>query len=113
MTSVDLLFLHSATVEPFLGSGPTGPSYGPPVVLSGLLDDGLMQVAMTNGFGSTSGGSQLVSKTTFYTALENIGSLPVGSRLTCNERSMTVTGTRRRDGSWLMAAASHLEVDCE
>lgn len=104
--SVALLFLHTATVEPFLGSGPTGPSYGPPVTLSGLLDDGLMQTP-------TEGGYQLVSKTTFYTGLENVESFPVRSRISCNGRQMSVSAVRRRDGGWLLAAASFLEVDVE
>lgn len=106
MSNVDLMFMHEAVVEPFLGTTPTGKSYGPPVTLSGLLDDGLMQTP-------TEGGYQLVSKTTFFTHLSNADSLPVGSRLTCNDRQMTVSGSRRRDGGWLLAGASHLEVDVE
>lgn len=102
--SVDQLFLHTATVEPYLGSSPTGPRYGAPVTFSGFLDDGLVQTP-------TAGGVQLVSKTTFYTDLANAESFPVNSRLTCNGRSMVVTGIRRRDGSWMLGAATHLEVD--
>lgn len=103
--TVAALFMHEAAVEPYLGSGPTGPRYGAPVTLSGLLDDGLMQTP-------ESGGVQLVSKTTFYTALSNADVVPVNSRLTCNGRSMVVTEVRRRDGGWLLGVASHLEVDC-
>lgn len=105
MTSVALLFLHTATVEPYLGSGPTGPRYGTAVTLRGLLDDGLMQTP-------EAGGVQLVNKTTFYTALENVASFPVNSKLSCNGRDMVVTAIRRRDGGWLLGAASHLEVEC-
>lgn len=105
MTGVDLLFMHTATVQKYLGSGPTGPSYGPPVVLPGLLDDGLMRTPEP-------GGVQLVNKTTFFTDLANTDAVPVNSRLTCNGRSMVVTAIRRRDGGWLLGAASHLEVDC-
>lgn len=105
MTGVSMMFMHAATVEPYLGSSPSGPRYGPAVTLAGLLDDGLMQTP-------EAGGSQLVSKTTFYTDLGNDASFPVGSRLTCNGRSMIVTEVRRRDGGSLLSAASHLEVDC-
>lgn len=97
--------MHSASVEPYLGSSPSGPRYGAPVTVPGLLDDGLMQTP-------EAGGAQLVSKTTFYTDLANVDSFPVNSRLTCNGRKMVVTQVRRRDGSWILAGASHLEVDC-
>lgn len=105
MSNVDLLFMHAATVEKYLGSGPTGPSYAAPVTLSGLLDDGLEQTP-------EAGGVQLVSKTTFYTDLANADVVPVNSRLTCNGRKMIVTQVRRRDGGWLLGAATHLEVEC-
>ena len=105
MTGVGLLFLHTATVEPYLGGSPTGPRYGSPVILPGLLDDGLMQTP-------EAGGVQLVNKTTFSTDLGNADSFPVGSRLSCNGRSMVVTAIRRRDGGSLLSEVSHLEVDC-
>lgn len=105
MTTVSLLFLHTATVQPYLGSSPTGPRYGAAVTLAGFLDDGLMQTP-------EAGGVQLVNKTTFYTALANVDSFPVNSKLSCNGRDMQVTAVRRRDGGWLLGAASHLEVEC-
>ena len=52
------LFVHTATVETYLGAGAQGDMYGAPVTVKGYLDDGLVRV-------QGAGGEQLVQKATF------------------------------------------------
>lgn len=98
------LFIHTATVSTFTGSGFSGDQYAAPVDVSGFLDDGLV-------LESTTAGERLVSKTMFYTGLENVAVMVPESLVTCNGRNMQVRSVRRRDGGSLLAPASHLEVD--
>jgi len=97
------MFMHTATVETFLGNTPTGPSYADPVQMSGLLDDGVIVE-------DSPGGKQLVNSTKFFTDLSNAEALTPESRFSCNGRSMIVDSIRRRDGGSLLAAVTHLEV---
>ena len=102
--TVAAMFLHSAVVEPFLGAGPTGDTYGPPVTVAGFLDDGVVRV-------QSSEGEQLVQKSVFYTALANATLFLPESRVSVNGRQAPVSMIRRRDGGTLLGAVSHLEVD--
>lgn len=98
------LFVHTATVETFTGAGPSGDTYAAPVVVQGLLDDGLVRV-----LGPT--GEQIVQKSVFYAALTDADKFVPESRVTVNGRPSQVTQVRRRDGGSLFGAVAHVEVD--
>ena len=104
MDLAPLFFTMTASVEPYLGAGPSGDLYGAPVTIKGFLDDGLVLREQTER------GEELVSRTKFYTALGNVGSLPNQSRVTVDGTVAQVTAVRRRDASGF-GGPSHLEVD--
>lgn len=99
-----LFFTMTATVEPYLGAGPTGDLYGPPQPCQGFLDDGLMLREQSDR------GEELVSRTKWYTDLSNVDLFPNQSRVTVNGKQAQVTAVRRRDASGY-GGPSHLEVD--
>lgn len=109
---IELFMIHTASVETYQGAGPTGPVYAAPVDVPCLLEDGLVLAGGASGTGgSSASGQQWVNKTTLYTYLDKAAVLTVSSRLTCNGRSMIVTGMRRKDGGDILADVTHLEVD--
>ena len=98
------LFVHTATVETFLGSGPTGDVYAAPVDVQGYLDDGIVRVQ-----GSTS--EQLVQKATFYAAVADAPKFALESRVTVNGRACQVSALRVRDAGAQFGPVAHVEVD--
>lgn len=103
MDLAPLFFTMSATVEPFLGAGPSGDLYGDAVTVPGFLDDGVV-------LEQTGQGEQLVNRTKFYCDLSQVDNFPPESRVTVNGRAMQVGFVRRRDASGF-GGPSHLEVD--
>ncbi len=101
---ISLFFVHTATVETFLGSGPQGDVYAAPVTVSGYLDDGIVRV-------QTASAEELVQKATFYAGIGDAGVFVPQSRVTVNGRACQVTAVRRREAGALLAAAQHVEVD--
>ena len=100
-----LLKLHTASVQTYLGAGPTGDTYAASVDVKGFLDDGIIRV-------QSSAGEQLEQKSIFYAALSDAAVFVDESRVTVNGRACQVTGVRRRDGGASpLSAAGHVEVD--
>lgn len=96
------LLRHIALVEPYLGAGPFGDTYGPPVEVRCFAEDKRRRVLSTTG-------TQVVSNTTVICPLDT--EIPPGSRVTVNGRTAAVINTMRRDGGGL-PTPDHLEVMC-
>ena len=96
-------FGQTATVETYLGAGPTGDLYAAPVTVMGFLDDGVVREATDHGV-------QLVAQTKWYCALEDADTHTPGSRITVNGRVVYVAKMRRRDAS-SFDGPSHTECD--
>ena len=95
------LLRHTVTLEPLLGEGPFGPTFGPPVPVRCFRDDARRLVRDASG-------AQVVSETTLY--MRPTAACPVGSRVTLDDgRIATVATSARRDGGgW--PTPDHLEV---
>lgn len=103
MTGIAAFFVHTATVETFMGTGAYGDTYAAPVTVAGFLDDGVVLVR-------TGTSEQLVQKSIFYAALTDAAKLVPQSRVTVNGRASFVSEARRRDGGSL-GLPDHVEVD--
>lgn len=104
MSALTALFVHTASVETFLGSSATGDAYAAPVTVMGFLDDGIVRV-------QTSTSEELVQKAMFYAALSDAPTFTLQSRVTVNGRAAQVTAVRERSGATLLSAVEHIEVD--
>lgn len=96
--------VHSATVETFTGTSPTGRVFAAPVTVRGLLDDGLV-------LKQSSAGEQLVQKSVFYADIKDAPKFTPESRITVNGRATRVSAVRRREAGPLFAAVQHVEVE--
>ena len=101
---ISRLFVHTASVETFLGSGPTGDLYAAPVTVKGFLDDGVMRQVVSGG------GEVQVAQTKFYCALSDASKFTPESRVTVNSRVTQVNELHRRDADGF-GGPSHTEVD--
>lgn len=97
-----LFFTMTATVEPYLGAGPTGDLYGPGQECQGFLDEGEQVV---NG----AAGQVVVVQTKWYTALADADLYATDTRVSVNGRVGYVARVNRRDASGF-GGPSHLEV---
>lgn len=112
MSAISVFWIHTASVETFLGAGPTGDTYAPPVPVTGFLDDGLV-------LAQSASGEQLTEKATFFGPLSFVHDgvrlvsaevfLPE-SRVTVNGRAAQVSTRRVRDGGPL-GLPDHIEVN--
>lgn len=91
-------------VEPYLGSGTYGDSYGPPVTVRAIVDDKRKLVRSASG-------EQVVAETTLVCPLSS-PDIPTDSRVTLRGRTTTVITVSRLDGHDL-PVPSHLEVSLE
>lgn len=103
MVALASMFIHTATVETFAGTGAYGDTYMAPVQVQGFLDDGVVLV-------STGTSQQLEQKSIFYAALSDAAKFVPDSRVTVNGRQAWVSSVRRRDGGAL-GLPDHVEVD--
>ena len=112
MSALSRFFVHAATVETFLGAGPTGDTYAAPVSVKGLLDDGVVLVR-------TSAGEQLVQKSIFFGPLtfthEGVWYVSLDvfvpeSQVTVNGKVAQVSEVHLRDGGSI-GLPDHIEVD--
>lgn len=103
MSALDRCWVHTASVETFLGAGPTGDTYAAAVAVKGFLDDGVVLV-------QSAAGEQLVQKTIFFAALSDADKFIPESRVTVNGLAAQVSTVRRRDGGSL-GLPDHIEVD--
>lgn len=103
MSAISVFFIHTATVQTFTGTGPTGDLYAAAVDVKGFLDDGVVLV-------QSSAGEQLVQKSIFYAALSDAAVFVPESRVTVNGRACQVTAVRRRDGGSL-GLPDHCEIE--
>ncbi len=95
------LLVHQVTVEPYLGDGAYGPSYGVPVPVACFLDETTRMVRAKDG-------REITSSSTAYCQLGV--TCPADSRVTLPDgRQTTVIAAMRRDGGTL-PVPSHLEV---
>ena len=91
------MWVHTVTVTPYLGTNlPDGADqYGPPVTVTGFLQDATRLVQGVDG-------SQLVSTgAVFYTAAGNAALFPLGSRVTLPLRTAEVTDVNTNDSGTL------------
>ena len=95
--------VHSASVETYTGSTPTGDGYAAAVTVPGLLDDGLVRVRGANG-------EELVQQVRFYARLQYADVFKPESRVTVNGRVAQVTRVRRREAGGEFALVEHVEV---
>lgn len=91
------------TIEPYLGAGPFGDTYGAAVTVRAVVDDKRRLVR-------NSGGDQVLASTTAYCPLATVA--PVDSRVTVRGRQTIVIASRKLDGH-AMPVPSHVEVSCE
>ena len=96
--------VHTVTVEPFAGPGPTGDTFGAPVPCVGLLEDGVFRE-------QTPEGETLVDRTVFYGDLADAATLVAESRVTLpSGRKCRVQRVRTREAGALFGPVEHLEV---
>lgn len=103
MSALTRFFVHTATVETFLGAGPTGDTYAAPVAVKGFLDDGVVLVR-------SSAGEQLVQKSMFFSELANAAKFIPESKVTINGVASQVKAIRPRDGGSI-GLPDHIEID--
>lgn len=95
------VFRHQAVVEPYLGTGPSGPKYGPAFPLKCYAQDKTRLVRSPDG-------DEVTSTSTVYAQLGPI--VPVKSRVTLPAgRRTTVIASLRHDGGGL-PTPDHLEI---
>jgi hypothetical protein len=94
------LLRHSIVVEPFLGQGGNGPTYGPAVTVRCFRDDARRRVR-------DAAGEQVISETTCYCPPGTVA--PPLSRVTVAGRVAYVITAKVRDGGGL-PTPDHLEV---
>jgi hypothetical protein len=75
MSDLDDMFVHTLTVETYLGEGGTGTLYAAPVDVPCLIDGGVKVVR-------TATGEQLVTNAPVYAPLEHAATLAAESRVT-------------------------------
>jgi hypothetical protein len=98
------LWRHTITVEPLMGNGPSGPVYGPPVTVRGLLRQ---QIRLVRG----PAGDEVTSTSTVYAPLDTVA--PAKSRVTLPDgRRTTVIAAVRQDGGGL-PTPDHMEVQLQ
>lgn len=96
----DWLLRHTATIEPYLGAGPSGALYGPAVTVACFVVETRRMVRDATG-------RQVISGTTVLMGLDQV--CPVESRVGVHGRSSTVLTAARQDGGGL-PTPDHLEV---
>ncbi len=101
---VTQFFTMTASVETYLGAGPTGDLYAAPAVVKGFLDDGVVREV------GPGGAEVLESRTKFYCALSDADKFTPESRVTVDGRPTQVNYVRRRDADGF-GGPSHTEVD--
>jgi hypothetical protein len=95
------LLRHMVTIEPYLGEGANGPTYGPPVTVRAFADEQTRTVRAPDGTTST-------SSATVYARLGT--DAPQQSRVVLpSGRQTTVMAALRRDGGGL-PVPDHLEL---
>lgn len=93
------LLVHSATIEPYEGSGAYGDQYGTPYELP-CYHEGRRQ------FVRASDGTEAVSEGTLYA---NVADIPAGSRVQIlNRETWVITVTTLDDGG--LTGLAHIEV---
>ena len=95
-------YVHTASVEPYLGQDANGPRFGAAVAVRGYLKDNRKLVL-------TSTGEDAVSESTFYTYPANASTFTSDSRVSVNGRKTRVIGVKRHE-SGRLRLPDHLEV---
>lgn len=99
-----LLTTHTVTVEPYAGQSGKGKDlFGPPVTVTGWLDESTHMIRDADG-------DEVVSSATFYTATANAASFPLGSRVTTATRTARVL-TANTNTSGALRLPDHLAVN--
>lgn len=95
------LLRHSITIEPYLGQGGAGPTYGPAVTVRAFVDESRRRVRDSTG-------REVTAEATIVCPLATTA--PVESRITLpSGRVATVIAAARRDGGGL-PTPDHLEL---
>jgi hypothetical protein len=94
------------TLHPYLGSGGTGPVFGPAVAVRGFVDRGNRLVKRADG-------SEITVTATVILPIETIDGLRVASKVTFSDGSTgTVQTVLRRDTGGLADGLDHWEIGC-
>lgn len=103
MSDLDEFYVHTATVEKYLGrTGSGGESWVTGVDKAGFLDDERRLILSATG-------EQIVSSSVWYTDLADADLYVFKSKVTANGRTAQVLEVKRRDGGTL-DLPDHLEV---
>lgn len=101
-SGIGLFYVHTATAEQFVGTGPYGDSYADPVTVSCFVDDGTHLVRNKDG-------EEVVSMTTIFADPQYASVMIVDSRVTANGRTAYVITANNHDGGPL-GLPDHVEV---
>lgn len=104
MTLLSMWLQHTVTVEPYLGSGAFGDTYGAPVTVSCWVEASRKVVRDADG-------SEVVSGTTVY-AQPGV-TAPARSRVTLPDGRVTLVITVADRDSGALPLPSHTEITCE
>lgn len=100
------LLRHTVTIQPYQGTGGTGPVYGPPVTVRGFVDRGARLVRRADG-------SEVTLTATVILPVEALDGLRVASRASFSDGSTgTVQTVLRRDTGGLADGLDHWEIGC-
>lgn len=101
-----LFYVHTASVQTYLGNAASGPTYAAAVNVVGFFDD-------TEKLVVSSKGTEVVAGSSFFTDLANAGLFEPGT-LVANTRGNTaprrVVSMNARDTAGLLSAVEHVEV---
>lgn len=97
------LMPHTVSVEPLLGSGPYGDSYGPAVVVQCFREDRRQLVRNSEG-------DEILSETAVYCRLDQVAKFPIGTRVTYGTKVAYVQVVAELDDGGL-GAWQHLQVN--
>lgn len=103
MTIPALFFVHTVSVEKYLGKSGNGVDlFDAAVSRTGFLDDERQLILSATG-------DQIVSESTFFTWLPDVDMYALGSKVTFNGVTALVLKAKRRD-SGPLGLPDHLEV---
>lgn len=95
------LLRHTAAIEPYLGTGPSGPKYGPAATVRCFTDERTRVIRSPDG-------DEVTSSATVYARPDTV--CPVKSRVTlASGRRTTVMAALNRNGGGL-PTPDHLEI---
>ena len=97
---------HTVTLHPYMGTGGTGPVFGPAVTVRGFVDRGARLVKRSDG-------TEVTVTATVVLPLDAMTGLRVASKVAFDDGSIGIVQTvLRRDTSGLAGGLDHWEIGC-